>query len=638
MASDFVTVAVGQAVTASLTADFETIASGGESTLTWLGAGGATSCSGDIFSTGGTTSGSIVVSPTVDTTYTLTCLGGGGAVLQQSLTIVVGSPVVVSLTVDINSIAQGGSSTLSWSSTNATQCVASSPLDATWAGARPITGGTQVVSPSATTTYQLNCTGPGNAAASSNLTVTVGPAVTATLTITPQFINLGGSADISWTSTNATSCVGQFFGTGGATNGAVTVSPSANTTFTLTCTGPGNATAVETELVVVGLPVTSTISAFPTFIAAGGSSTLNWNGDNATACNGDVFSTGGITGGSLVVTPTETTIYTVTCAGAGGASQDASVTVTVGPSVTAALIATPTFIADGGSSSLSWTGGGGATACTGDLFPTGASLVGSTSVNPVLNQTYVVTCTGPGGAAETAMATVTVGPAVVADISASINPIAAGGSTVLSWTGTGGATSCNGDVFATGGLTAGNLSVSPASTTTYTITCLGDGGAEDVASVEVNVTASVSATLSANPTSIALGGTSTLTWSSTAATTCVGEGFGTGGNPNGSATVTPSSTTIYTVTCTGAGGATVDASATVTVGEEVIAFLTASIETIAEGGSTTLLWGSGNANTCLASSSPQDPAWLGPQIITGGSIEVSPNITSTYTLSCDGDK
>ena len=635
-ANDAVTVAVGQAVTAALSANFTTIASGGSSTLTWLGTGGATSCSGDIFSTGGTTGGSVLVSPTIDTTYTLTCLGAGGATQVDTLTILVGAPVIASLTVDISSIAQGGSGNLTWSSTNATSCTAVSLEDTTWNGARGIDGGTQVISPNTTANYQLICTGLGNASTSSNVTVTVGPAVTATLTITPLFINLGGSAEIIWSSGNATTCAGTFFGTGGATNGSVTVSPTANTDYALTCTGPGNATAVDTQLVVVGAPVTATIGATLTFIAAGGSSTLSWNGDNATVCTGDVFSTGDSTGSSLLVTPTETTTYTVTCTGEGGASDDASVTISVGPSVTAALTATPTFIAEGGTATLHWTGGGGATVCTGDLFSTGGSLVGSASVNPAADQTYTVTCTGPGGATEAASATVTVGVSVNADISANINPISPGGSTLLTWVGSGGATSCSGDSFSTGGLVTGSISVSPTSTTSYTITCVGAGGASDFATVTVNVTTAVTATLIAKPTSIASGGSSLLTWTSSAATICAGTGFSTGNNPNGNTTVFPTTTTIYTVTCTGAGGATASASATVTVGSAVTAFLTASIETIAMGGSTTLVWGSGNANTCTASSG-QDPAWNGARDIAGGSQVVSPVITSTYTLSCDGD-
>jgi hypothetical protein len=72
------------------------------------------------------------------------------------------------------------------------------------------------------------------------------------------------------------------------------------------------------------------------------------------------------------------------------------------------------------------------------------------------------------------------------------------------------------------------------------------------------------ASLSANPTSVTAGQSSTLTWSSTNATSCTGTGFSTGNLTAGSVTVTPSITTNYSVSCTGSGG-TATASATVGV-------------------------------------------------------------------------
>ncbi len=75
--------------------------------------------------------------------------------------------------------------------------------------------------------------------------------------------------------------------------------------------------------------------------------------------------------------------------------------------------------------------------------------------------------------------------------------------------------------------------------------------------------AAPTATLSANPTSITSGQSTTLTWASTNATSCIGTGFSTSAT-GGSQTVSPSATTAYSVTCTGAGGSA-SASATVAV-------------------------------------------------------------------------
>jgi hypothetical protein len=73
-------------------------------------------------------------------------------------------------------------------------------------------------------------------------------------------------------------------------------------------------------------------------------------------------------------------------------------------------------------------------------------------------------------------------------------------------------------------------------------------------------TPSPTASLSANPTTITSGGSSTLTWSSTNATSCTGTGFSTGNAISGTTPVSPAATTTYSVNCSGA-----TAQATVTV-------------------------------------------------------------------------
>lgn len=74
----------------------------------------------------------------------------------------------------------------------------------------------------------------------------------------------------------------------------------------------------------------------------------------------------------------------------------------------------------------------------------------------------------------------------------------------------------------------------------------------------------VTASLSASPNSIAAGQSSTLNWSSSNATSCTGQGFTTS-KTSGSAVVSPTVTTAYSVTCTdGADPATAMATVSVT--------------------------------------------------------------------------
>ncbi|NGY05333.1 hypothetical protein [Solimonas terrae] len=82
-----------------------------------------------------------------------------------------GTPPNLTLTAEPTTVAPGASSTLTWSSTDATSCTASDGLTGAQA-----TSGSVDVQPSSTTSYTLVCIGPGGSASS---TVTIGIAAAA---------------------------------------------------------------------------------------------------------------------------------------------------------------------------------------------------------------------------------------------------------------------------------------------------------------------------------------------------------------------------------------------------------------------------------------------------------------------------
>lgn len=156
--------------TVSLSANSTTVTSGGATTLTWS-ATNATSCtaSGD-WSGSKSASGSQTFSAlTSSKTYTLTCTGSGGSD-SRSVTVTIGTPVpTVSLAANPVFVNANGSSTLAWSSMNASTCTASG----SWTGAKP-TSGSQSAGPiAATSSYTLSCTGTGGST-SRTVTVSVG--------------------------------------------------------------------------------------------------------------------------------------------------------------------------------------------------------------------------------------------------------------------------------------------------------------------------------------------------------------------------------------------------------------------------------------------------------------------------------
>jgi hypothetical protein len=223
----------------------------GSSTLTWTSTN-ATGCTASgAWSGSVATSGSQVVSPAATSTYTLTCTGSGGSAAQSATVTVAALPApTATLAANPASIAAGGSSTLSWSSTNASSCMATGA----WTGAR-VTSGTLVVSPTATATYSLSCTGAGGTSPVKSATITVAavtPAPTVTLSATPATIALGGTSQLSWTSTNATTCnaSGAWSGTMATSGTYTTPALAAASSFTLSCSGAGGI-ASQTVMVAI---------------------------------------------------------------------------------------------------------------------------------------------------------------------------------------------------------------------------------------------------------------------------------------------------------------------------------------------------------------------------------------------------
>ncbi|NQV93096.1 hypothetical protein HQ403_01200 [Candidatus Kaiserbacteria bacterium] len=137
------------------------INAGDSATLTWV-CYDSTSGSGTNFSTGGATSGSAVVSPTVDTTYTIICSNGG----QGTVNLTVVNPSL-SITASPSLIQTGHFTLVNWSATDVNTCTVdeNNPMISdSWSG----TSGTQTTSTlGQQTTYTLSCVADGGTTTSS---------------------------------------------------------------------------------------------------------------------------------------------------------------------------------------------------------------------------------------------------------------------------------------------------------------------------------------------------------------------------------------------------------------------------------------------------------------------------------------
>ncbi len=122
------------------------------------------------------TGGTQKVTPTATTTYTATATGASGtATAQTTITVTAptGPPPTVTIQANPASITQGSSSTLTVAATNATQVAISDNSDSN-TFTLPVAGGTQSVTPAATTIYTVTAAGPGGTK-TAQATVTVVP-------------------------------------------------------------------------------------------------------------------------------------------------------------------------------------------------------------------------------------------------------------------------------------------------------------------------------------------------------------------------------------------------------------------------------------------------------------------------------
>jgi hypothetical protein len=292
--------------TASVTAAPTTVYVGGSATLTW-NSSAATACagSGGWGALSGTSGSESTGALTANATYNLTCSGPGGSSPVASATVtVVPAPAAPTVTLAASParITSGATSTLIWSSSNATACTASGG----WSGPLPASGSQITAALTSTTTFSLTCTGPGGTTPATGATVTVasgGSTPTVSISAAPAYLASGGSSTITWSTTNATACTGTgaWSGTQALSGTLTTGTLTANSTYTLTCSaaGGGSASASATALTL------SRSAAFTNSLPTGG---VTWSVDGIAGGNGSV---GTLTSAGVYTTGTQTGQHTV---------------------------------------------------------------------------------------------------------------------------------------------------------------------------------------------------------------------------------------------------------------------------------------------------------------------------------------
>jgi hypothetical protein len=416
---------------------------------------------------------------------------------------------------------------------------------------------------------------------------------TVTVTAASQSVVCGSTATL-----NAASSSNYSWSTGAQTQ-SITVSPTITTAYTVTATNTLGCMAAAVPSVIVS-PMPVTLTASPSTLVCGNPSTLT-----ASSAGTHSWSTGS-QANFIVISPTATTVYTVTANNNAGCISKVPYTLAVTPiPVTAAT--TTTFVCKGGTVGL--TAGGATTySWNAGATPTAQSFTHS----PVNSLTYVVVGTTTSGCVNSASIPVTVQSFTALNVNTLTVTVCLGNNITVTASGAVSYTWDTGSSFYNQAV----LNHSPAATGIYSVTGANPQGCAMTRTVNVIVNhvplvvSSNKAICAGKSTTLVANGATNYTWSPF--------------DHSGTYEVTPAITTTYVVNATGATGCSTNAAITVSVNPN---------PTVSAGSDRDVMCR--NELNVISATGASLYTWIG--LGTGYSVDItSPNTTTVLTYTVVG--
>ncbi|MCF6210132.1 MAG: hypothetical protein L3K24_05575 [Gammaproteobacteria bacterium] len=226
------------------------------------------------------------------------------------------------------SVRAGETVTLTWNAKDADSCVA----EGGWIGNKALASNETVGPLSENTNFTLTCSSDVGDAVRSVVVTVSASALSVNLSASSASIFVGESVTLNWSSSNVDDCTagGAWSGSKEA-SGSQTVTPSDDSTYTLTCTGSGGSASASFDVTVMtASPPLISLSADPSQIVAGASTTLSWSSASVDSCTASgAWSGSKATSGSLTISPDSDSTYVINCSGDDGyVSSSLEVTVT----------------------------------------------------------------------------------------------------------------------------------------------------------------------------------------------------------------------------------------------------------------------------------------------------------------------
>ncbi|MGA0555527.1 gliding motility-associated C-terminal domain-containing protein [Larkinella sp. VNQ87] len=559
----------------------------------------ASNCAGTIIWSTGATGENLVVSPTTSATYTAQCkLANCTSEPSKPVIIKVSNPQPPTITAQATEICVGSTVSLT-----ATGC------EGRIIWSTGATGSVISVMPEGTTTYYANCrihnciSGP-----SQSIIIRTGPLPKPSIIATTNTICPGETSTLT-----IVNCIGVPLWSTGESTASILVAPTTTTSYTVVCKRETCVSPVSDVFVVnVAKPQPPLVDISADVICLGGSVQLT-----AMNCAGTVTWSNGAMGATVSISPTNNTTYRATCKVGNCTSEPSQpLSVTVVNPAAPIIKSDKTLICAGEVVTLTAEGCQG-----GQVIWSDQSTGRSITVMPGSTTHYTAQCKEHNCTSVTSN-TITVNvnnsnaptPTVVASATA----ICKGQPVTLTATGCG-----NGTVVWSTNATGNTLIVNPTQTTEYYAACKVNEQCNGLpAKITVHVNTPAKPTIrvcKCTDGHICPGDEIRLTVEG-----CMGTPLWSNGETATSIIVSPTQTTVYTVTCQNNGCISDPSDAyTVVVNTPLPPVVWAS-KTEIEPGETVVL----SATGCV-----------GGQIIwstgaTGSSIEVNPTTSTSYYAHC----
>ncbi len=443
----------------------------------------------------------------------------------------------LSLSASPTTVAYNGSTTATWSSTNATSCT----LD----GVAVALSGSQVFGNLTTSrTFTLACGNPAGTPTAQAAVTVIPPPVFNSIGASPSLVGKNQTSTIIWATNVTTSCTVD----GVAANSPYTTPAlSASRVFRIVCSNISGSVTQDVTVNVQPPPVITSFTVLTNPLESGLSTNLTWATNYTSSCtlNGAAVALSG-TASTGVLTSSKR--FTLSCSGLSGSTSQ-YVDLNVAPrTVISSFVADVGTIAAGQATNVRWSVAN-ATSCRLD----GGSVATSGSVSTGVlqaNRNYLLECFGIINSPSQLLTVVVQPSPQINSFTADANPIISGTGTVLRWSSSNaiqceidGVTVATSSNFATGNLAASH---------DYQLRCLGVNGSSAERRLAINVQGAPAATLSAAKLYIEAGTSTDISWTSSNTSACTINGSVVSLSGSQSTGVL-NSTQEYRLTCTGAG-------------------------------------------------------------------------------------